>query len=299
MEAGFTLHDCDGVVADKALGGYARRRATDAGVIVRWTQHDRVAVDEVRGLAVHAEVQAVMNDSLFQVLQAMGFAGVVRPVALVVAVAAAAGVAPIAGRGCECGAPAGYARRVEHDQQPQLQGDELTAAGCWKLAVLADLRPGDTLVVWRLDRLGRSLRHLIDVMTELDSRGVGFRSLRESIDTTTPAGRLVFHLFASLAQFERELVVERTKAGLSAARARGRKGGRPPALSAEQVVQARRMYDERELTVEQIAKVLGVGRPASTGRCAHSRAPPVPAPPRPRGSANPRYPLCRGPLRRP
>jgi len=74
VEAGFTLHDCDGVVADKALGGYARRRATDAGVIVRWTQHDRVAVDEVRGLAVHAEVQAVMNDSLFQVLQAMGFA---------------------------------------------------------------------------------------------------------------------------------------------------------------------------------------------------------------------------------
>jgi len=166
----------------------------------------------------------------------------------------------------------GYARVSTTDQQPQLQGDELTAVGCWKLytdtasgaldrrpaldAVLADLRPGDTLVVWRLDRLGRSLRHLIEVMTELDSRGVGFRSLRESIDTTTPAGRLVFHLFASLAQFERELIVERTKAGLSAARARGRKGGRPPALSAEQVVQARRMYDERELTVEQIAKVL-------------------------------------------
>ena len=84
--------------------------------------------------------------------------------------------------------------------------------------------------------------------------------MRESIDTTTPAGRLVFHLFASLAQFERELIVERTKAGLAAARARGRKGGRPPALSGEQVVQARRMYDDRELTVEQIAGVLGVGR---------------------------------------
>ena len=170
----------------------------------------------------------------------------------------------------------GYARVSGTDQNPQLQGDELAAAGCWKVftdtasgaldrrpeleRVLGELRDGDTLVVWRLDRLGRSLRHLIDVMTELDARGVGFRSLRESIDTTTPAGRLVFHLFASLAQFERELIVERTKAGLAAARARGRKGGRPPALSGEQVVQARRMYDDRELTVEQIAGVLGVGR---------------------------------------
>ncbi len=170
----------------------------------------------------------------------------------------------------------GYARVSGTDQNPQLQADELAAAGCWKVftdtasgaldrrpeleRVLGELRDGDTLVVWRLDRLGRSLRHLIDVMTELDARGVGFRSLRESIDTTTPAGRLVFHLFASLAQFERELIVERTKAGLAAARARGRKGGRPPALSGEQVVQARRMYDDRELTVEQIAGVLGVGR---------------------------------------
>ncbi len=120
--------------------------------------------------------------------------------------------------------------------------------------------PGDTLVVWRLDRLGRSLRHLIDVVTGLDERGVGFRSLRESIDTTTAGGRLVFHLFGALAQFEREIIRDRTVAGLTAARARGRVGGRPSKLSAEQRRQARRMYDTRELTVAQIGEVLGVSR---------------------------------------
>ncbi len=126
--------------------------------------------------------------------------------------------------------------------------------------VLGQLRPGDTLVVWRLDRLGRSLRHLIEVVTGLDERGVGFRSLRESIDTTTAGGRLVSHLFGALAQFEREIIRDRTLAGLSAARARGRVGGRPSKLSAEQRSQARRMYDARELTVEQIGQVLGVSR---------------------------------------
>jgi len=134
------------------------------------------------------------------------------------------------------------------DRRPQL--DE----------VLEQLRPGDTLVVWRLDRLGRSLRHLIEVVTRLDERGVGFRSLRENIDTTTAGGRLVFHLFGALAQFEREIIRDRTVAGLPAARARGRVGGRPSKLSAEQVRQARKMYDARELTVEQIGKVLGVSR---------------------------------------
>ncbi len=134
------------------------------------------------------------------------------------------------------------------DRRPQLDG------------VLGQLRPGDTLVVWRLDRLGRSLRHLIEVVTRLDERGVGFRSLRESIDTTTAGGRLVFHLFGALAQFEREIIRDRTVAGLAAARARGRVGGRPSKLSAEQVRQARRMYDARELTVEQIGAVLGVSR---------------------------------------
>jgi len=170
----------------------------------------------------------------------------------------------------------GYARVSTTEQNPDLQVDELTAAGCWKVwtdrasgaldrrlqldEVLKQLRPGDTLVVWRLDRLGRSLRHLIEVVTGLDARGVGFRSLRENIDTTTAGGRLVFHLFGALAQFEREIIRDRTVAGLAAARARGRVGGRPFKLSAEQVRQARKMYDERELTVEQIGAVLGVSR---------------------------------------
>ena len=184
----------------------------------------------------------------------------------------------------------GYARVSTTEQNPDLQVDELTAAGCWKVwtdhasgsldrrpqldEVLEQLRPGDTLVVWRLDRLGRSLRHLIDTVTGLDERGVGFRSLRESIDTTTAGGRLVFHLFGALAQFEREIIRDRTVAGLAAARARGRVGGRPSKLSAEQRRQARRMYDARELTVEQIGQVLGVRRtsrysmqsPVGTGR---------------------------------
>jgi len=170
----------------------------------------------------------------------------------------------------------GYARVSTLEQNPDLQVAELAAAGCWKVwtdhasgaldrrpqldAVLEQLRPGDTLVVWRLDRLGRSLRHLIEVVTGLDERGVGFRSLRESIDTTTAGGRLVFHLFGALAQFEREIIRDRTVAGLTVARARGRVGGRPSKLTAEQVRQARRMYDARELTVEQIGAVLGVSR---------------------------------------
>jgi len=127
-------------------------------------------------------------------------------------------------------------------------------------ATLGELRAGDTLVVWRLDRLRRSLRHLIDTVTALDERGVGFRSLRESIDTTTSGGRLVSHLFGALAQFEREIIRDRTQAGLGAARARGRVGGRPPKLSADQVRTVRRLYDEWELTVAEIGKVLGVSR---------------------------------------
>ena len=115
-------------------------------------------------------------------------------------------------------------------------------------------------MVWRLDRLGRSLRHLIDTVTSLDARGVGFRSLREDIDTTTGGGRLVFHLFGALAQFEREIIRDRTVAGLAAARARGRQGGRPSKLNADQVRTARRLYDERELTVEEIGRILGVSR---------------------------------------
>ncbi len=106
--------------------------------------------------------------------------------------------------------------------------------------VLDAARKGDLVVVWKLDRLGRSLRHLIDTITLLEERGVGFRSLTENIDTTSTGGRLVFHIFGALAQFERDLIRDRTKAGLAAARARGRKGGRKPKLSAEQIEKARR-----------------------------------------------------------
>ena len=121
-----------------------------------------------------------------------------------------------------------------------------TAAGCGPGAVAAGGHAGGVAA----GPLGRSLRHLIEVVTGLDERGAGFRSLRESIDTTTAGGRLVFHLFGALAQFEREIIRDRTVAELAAARARGRVGGRPFKLSAEQVRQARKMYDARELTVE-------------------------------------------------
>jgi DNA invertase Pin-like site-specific DNA recombinase len=125
--------------------------------------------------------------------------------------------------------------------------------------VLDQLRPGDTLVVWKLDRLGRSLRHLVDTVTRLAERGVGFRSLQEAIDTT-PGGKLVFHVFAALAEFERDLVRERTSAGLAAARARGRRGGRPPVLSGHKLAVARELYASGQHTVAAIAKTLWVSR---------------------------------------
>ena len=137
----------------------------------------------------------------------------------------------------------GYARVSTTDQNLDLQKDALRAAGCERLftdmasgakaerpglaQALRECRPGDTLVVWKLDRLGRSLPHLVETVRELLEREVGFKSLQESIDTTTSGGKLIFHLFASLAEFERDLIRERTNAGLAAARARGRRGGRP------------------------------------------------------------------------
>lgn len=170
----------------------------------------------------------------------------------------------------------GYARVSTTDQDASLQLDALNAAGCYRVWVdtmsgslehrpeltklLDQLRPGDTLVVWRLDRLGRSIRHLIDQLQALGEQGVGFRSLQETIDTTSPGGRLVFHVFAALAEFERDLIRERTHAGLAAARARGRTGGRPPRLSADQVRTARRLYEQQDMTVAQIGDVLGVSR---------------------------------------
>lgn len=171
----------------------------------------------------------------------------------------------------------GYGRVSTLDQSPALQLDALKAAGCERIfrdkasgkldrrpeldKLLEALLPGDTVVVWKLDRLGRSIKHLLAVVTDLGERGVGFRSLTEAIDTTTAGGRLVFHIFAALAEFEHALIVERTQAGLVAARARGRSGGRPLKMTPERVQLAREMYDSQRYTVDAIAKNLGVSRP--------------------------------------
>lgn len=184
----------------------------------------------------------------------------------------------------------GYARISSAGQHLDLQRDALERAGCERIfsdtasgalderpqlaKVIAALRSGDTLVVWRLDRLGRSLRHLIDTVNDLRDRGVGFRSLQESIDTSTSGGKLVFHVFGALAEFERELVRERTQAGLAAARARGRFGGRPRAMTPDKVRLARQLYDSREHTVEAIAKTLGVSRASIYRHLSPSAAPP-------------------------
>lgn len=170
----------------------------------------------------------------------------------------------------------GYARVSTADQDAALQQDALKEAGCYRVftdaasgslqsrpelsKLLDQLRPGDTLVVWRLDRLGRSIRHLIDQLADLEEQGIGFRSLQEAIDTTSPGGRLVFHVFAALAEFERDLIRERTNAGLKAARARGRKGGRPALLTNDKLRTARRLYEQQDMTVESIGEVLGVSR---------------------------------------
>lgn len=170
----------------------------------------------------------------------------------------------------------GYARVSTLEQDPALQQDALTAAGCHRVftdtasgalrhrpaldALLEQLRSGDVVVVWRLDRLGRSLRHLIEIVTELEARGVGFVSLTESIDTSTPGGRLIFHLFGALAEFERALIRERTHAGLAAARARGRRGGRPTVWTPEKLQLAKDLHEGKEHDITTIAKVLGVSR---------------------------------------
>ena len=171
----------------------------------------------------------------------------------------------------------GYARVSTLDQDPTLQLDALAAADCAKvfedrasgartdrpgLAKARDyVRNGDVLIVWKLDRLGRSLSHLIETVTALEKRGIGFRSLTEAIDTTTPAGRLVFHLFGALGQFERDLIWERTRAGLAAANARGRKGGRKPVVSADKLERAQKMI-AKGLTVREAAIRLKIGKTA-------------------------------------
>ena len=125
---------------------------------------------------------------------------------------------------------------------------------------LTYLREGDVLVVWRLDRLGRSLKHLIELVNFLEEQGIGFQSLQESIDTTTSGGKLIFHIFGALAEFERNLIRERTHAGLVAARARGRTGGRPKSLDAKKTALLYRLYDEKKHSIQEICDLVGVSK---------------------------------------
>jgi DNA invertase Pin-like site-specific DNA recombinase len=167
----------------------------------------------------------------------------------------------------------GYARVSTIEQNLDLQRDALKAAGCEKIIedkasggkvkrdglerVREQLRKGDVLAVWRLDRLGRTLKHLIELMGELEGQGIGFQSTTEAIDTTTPGGKLVFHIFAALAEFERNIIRERTRAGLEAARARGRKGGRKPKFSGKQRELAIDLYQGKKHTVAEICHLAG------------------------------------------
>lgn len=168
----------------------------------------------------------------------------------------------------------GYARVSTQDQNPQLQLDALSAAGCEKIfvekasgaqrdrpelqAALDYMRSGDTLVVWKLDRLARSIKQLIETVEMLEAKNMGLRSLTEAIDTTTSGGRLVFHIFAALAEFERSIIRERTKAGLASAHARGKTGGRPPALTETDIAAAKALLRDPDITVADVAQRLGV-----------------------------------------
>lgn len=170
----------------------------------------------------------------------------------------------------------GYARISTNEQNLSLQMDALEEMGCEKIfhdqisgsktqrpgldEALTYLRDGDVLLVWRLDRLGRSLKHLIELVNSLEERGVGFQSLQESIDTTTSGGKLVFHIFGALAEFERNLIQERTYAGLAAARARGRTGGRPKALDAKKTALLYRLYDEKKHSIQEICELVGLSK---------------------------------------
>ena len=177
----------------------------------------------------------------------------------------------------------GYARVSTDDQNLAMQEDALKEAGCEKIfkdkisgakssrpglqEALSFLRDGeDVLVVWRLDRLGRSLKDLIELVNQLEQRKIGFKSLQDPVDTTSPGGMLVFHIFGALAEFERNLIRERTKAGLAAARARGKKGGRRRALNEEQVQRLYQLYDDtdtdgqKKYTIREICEMMGISR---------------------------------------
>jgi DNA invertase Pin-like site-specific DNA recombinase len=174
----------------------------------------------------------------------------------------------------------GYARVSTKDQSLNLQKDALEKAGCKKIyseqvsgakierkkldEMIKQVRKGDIIVVWKLDRLGRSLRDLVNLISKFQEMEVGFKSLQDSIDTTTPAGKLTFHLFAALAEFERDIISERTKAGLKSARARGRLGGRPKGLSKQAQNKARlaeSLYKEKELSIKEICSYLSISKP--------------------------------------
>lgn len=174
----------------------------------------------------------------------------------------------------------GYARVSTKDQVLDLQIDALKKAGCKQiyqekitgakadrpelLEMTGQLREGDTVIVWKLDRLGRSLRDLVNLIEKFNGQGVGFLSLQDNIDTTTPTGKLTFHIFAALAEFERDIISERTKAGLAAARARGRKGGRPKGLSKKAQDKARlaeSLYKEQKLTIGEVCEHLHISKP--------------------------------------
>jgi DNA invertase Pin-like site-specific DNA recombinase len=175
----------------------------------------------------------------------------------------------------------GYARVSTHEQNLDLQLDALVAAGCESEYIFTDkistrkasseregldkamsiARAGDTIIVWRLDRFGRTLRELIDLVNGLGERGIGFKSLTENIDTTTVGGKLVFHIFAALAEFERDLIKERTNAGLQAARARGRLGGRPKAITdPKKIARLKAMYDSHEYPIEELLEMFQISR---------------------------------------
>jgi DNA invertase Pin-like site-specific DNA recombinase len=170
----------------------------------------------------------------------------------------------------------GYARVSTQEQTLNLQKDALEKIGCAKIftdiisgsttersgldEALVYVREGDMLVVWRLDRLGRSLKHLIETITNLNNRKIGFKSITENIDTTTSGGKLIFHIFGALAEFERDIIIERTQAGLQAARARGRLGGRPKALNQKKQSIAQALYNDKSNTIADVCKTLNISR---------------------------------------
>lgn len=171
----------------------------------------------------------------------------------------------------------GYARVSTDDQNLDLQKDALNQAGCEKIledrltgakaerpglqSALEYARSGDVIVVWRLDRLSRSLKNLIEMVNRLEKNGIGLRSLQESIDTSSSSGKLIFHIFGALAEFERNLIRERTQAGLQAARTRGRLGGRPKSLPDDQRALAVKLYNEKQHTIQQICQMMKISKP--------------------------------------